>query len=295
MTAESVSIGLPAPATRRAARLSRLAGDLGGPALLGIALLTLLIVAILLAGVLAPANPTAVNVAQKLRPPGVGTLLGTDFFGRDIASRLLWGGRTTLLVGVLVIGLAGVVGVPLGLLAGQRGGLVDELLMRLADALLAFPSLVLAIAIASALGPSLQNAMLAVAIAYVPQFMRVARGQAQAVATLPYVEAARAAGASDSRLLFRHVAPNCLGPLAVQASLNLGGTILATASLGFLGLGVQPPAPEWGADVAANTVYIREAPWPSLWPGLAIILAVLAVNLMADGLVDYLNPRLRRR
>jgi peptide/nickel transport system permease protein len=295
MTATTLSMDARRPGPRPTARLRRLAGEIGGPAVFGIVLLAVLVLGVALAGLLAPSSPIALNVANKLRPPGAGTLLGTDFFGRDILSRLLWGGQTTLLAGLLVIGLASVIGVPLGLLAGQRSGIVDEVLMRVADALLAFPTLVLAIAIASALGPSLQNAMLAVAIAYIPQFMRVARGQAKAIAALPYVESARAVGAGGGRLLLRHVAPNCLGPLAVQASLNLGGAILATASLGFLGLGVQAPTPEWGADVAANTVYIRESPWPALWPGLVIVLAVLAVNLMADGLVDYMNPRLRRR
>jgi peptide/nickel transport system permease protein len=270
--------------------------EVGPLAVLGALIALVLVVLALVAPVIAMPDPTAVNVLKKFRAPGQDEfLLGSDFFGRDLLSRMLWGGRTTLLGGAFVIGIAAGIGIPLGLLAGQVGGWTDEALMRLADAMLAFPSLVLAIAIASALGPSLTNALVAVAIAYTPQFMRVARGQARAVVAQPFVESARAIGAGPWALLARHVAPNCVGPLGVQASLNLGGAILATASLGFLGLGVQAPIPEWGADVAANTVYVREAPWPALWPGIAIVLAVFAVNLVADGVVDWLNPKLRHR
>ncbi|MFN8525059.1 MAG: ABC transporter permease [Chloroflexota bacterium] len=268
---------------------------LSGPPLVGLVLTTLIAVLVVAAPLLAPAEPIQVNILKKFRPPGSEFLLGSDFFGRDLLSRFLWGGQTTLLVGLGVIAAACLAGIPVGLLAGHARGWVDSVAMRLADAMLAFPSLVLAIAIASALGPSLTNAMLAVAIAYTPQFARMARGQALVVAALPFVEAAQAAGASGARILAWHVAPNCIGPLAVQASLNLGSAILATASLGFLGLGAQAPYPEWGADVAASTVYVRETPWPALWPGLGIVVSALAVNLLADGLVDWLNPRLRDR
>lgn len=283
------------PPRRQVLALRDYAGGLGRLGAAGLAVLAVVLVASLLAPVIAPSDPAALNMANQFQAPGHGSLLGADFFGRDIWSRLLWGGRTTLAVGFLVILLASAIGVPLGLAAGQAGGGLDEVLMRLADGMLAFPSLVLAIAIASVLGPSLAHAMLAVAIAYVPQFMRVARGQARALVVRPYVEAARAAGAPEWRVLVRHVAPNSLAPLLVQASLNLSGAILATASLGFLGLGVQPPTPEWGADVAANTAYIRDTPWPALWPGLAIVVSTVAINLVADGLVDFLNPGLRRR
>jgi peptide/nickel transport system permease protein len=286
--------GAAVAAGRRARRVRRVA-ELGPLAIGGLVLLAVIVAAIALAPLLAPRSPTTIDVLHKLQPPSGAALLGTDSFGRDVLSRVLWGGRTTLLIGVLVIAIAAGVGIPLGLLAGQSGGWLDDLMMRVADAMLAFPSLVLAIAIASVLGASLTSAMLAVAIAYTPQFARLARGQSLGVSAQPFVDAARAAGAGRWRLLARHVAPNCIGPLGVQASLNLGGAILATASLGFLGLGVQPPTPEWGADVAASTAYIRESPWAALWPGLAIVACVLAVNLVADGLVDYLNPRLRRR
>jgi peptide/nickel transport system permease protein len=288
--------GVSPPRVRTWRRGARLVDEVGPLAVLGAVIALVLILLAVVAPLIAAADPTTLNVLKKFRAPGQdGFLLGSDFFGRDLFSRLTWGGRTTLLAGALVIGLAAGVGIILGLLAGQVGGWTDEILMRLADAMLAFPSLVLAIAIASALGPGLTNALVAVTIAYTPQFMRVARGQARAIATQPFVEAARAVGVGPLTLLARHVAPNCVGPLGVQASLNLGGAILATASLGFLGLGVQAPTPEWGADVAASTVYMREAPWPALVPGLAIVLAVLAVNLVADGVVDRLNPKLRKR
>jgi peptide/nickel transport system permease protein len=193
-----------------------------------------------------------------------------------------------------VIGAAFVVGVPLGLLSGVAGGWVDNVLMRLVDAWLSFPTLVLAIALASALGPSLRNAMLAVTLTVIPQFARLARGQALSVGAMPYIEAARATGVGPARLTWRYVTPNSIGPLIVQATLSLGSAILATASLGFLGLGAQTPTSEWGADVAANTPYLREAPWVALAPGIAIMLTVLACNLVGDAIVDWLNPRTRK-
>ena len=193
-----------------------------------------------------------------------------------------------------MVGIAFGLGVPLGIVAGFRRGRFDAWLMRLVDAWLSFPTLVMAIALAAAFGPSLTNAMLAVAISMVPQFIRLARAQALAVASLPYVEAAQSLGAPEWRIVLRHILPNSLGPLLVQASLNLGSAILQTASLGFLGLGAQPPLAEWGADVAANTPYLRESPWVALAPGLAILVTVVGVNLLGDALVDWLNPRSRR-
>jgi peptide/nickel transport system permease protein len=260
----------------------------------GAALLGAILLAVLAAGLIAPASPIAIDMARKFVPPGFGHLLGTDFFGRDILSRVLHGGQATLAIGVGVVALAFVAGTALGLVAGFSGGWLDLLLMRLVDALLSFPSLVLAIALAAALGPSLQNAMLAVAIALAPQFARLARAQALSISVMPYVEAAVAAGSTTPTILLRHVLPNGLGPLLVQASLAIGSAILQTASLGFLGLGAQPPAPEWGADVAGNLQYLREAPWAALAPGTAILLAVLAFNLIGDALADWFNPRRRR-
>lgn len=263
-------------------------------ATLGLVLLGLMVVGSLLAPLLSPYPPTRVDILHKLEPPSLSHPLGTDYFGRDILSRILHGGRNTLSIGFLVVGIAFGLGVPLGIVAGFRRGRFDAWLMRLVDAWLSFPTLVMAIALAAAFGPSLTNAMLAVAISMVPQFIRLARAQALAVASLPYVEAAQSLGSPEWRIVLRHILPNSLGPLLVQASLNLGSAILQTASLGFLGLGAQPPLAEWGADVAANTPYLRESPWVALAPGMAILTTVVGVNLLGDALVDWLNPRSRR-
>jgi peptide/nickel transport system permease protein len=267
----------------------------GNPlALTGLILFLLMVLGSALAPLLTPYSPVEIEITNKLAPPSLDHPLGTDFFGRDVLSRILYGGRSTLSIGLLVIALAFAGGVPLGIVSGFVGGRVDVVLMRIVDALLSFPALVLAISLAAALGPSLRNAMLAIAITFVPQFARVARGQALNVRAMLYIEAAQAVGASRLLVMWRYVLPNSLGPLLVQASLNLGSAILQTASLGFLGLGAQPPLPEWGADVAANTQFLRESPWVAMSPGLAILLTVLAINLLGDALVDWLNPRTRR-
>ncbi len=261
----------------------------------GAVVLLLMVLGSVFAAQLSPYNPTAINVRAKLAPPSAAHLFGTDFFGRDLLSRILYGGRNTLAIAALVIAFSFALGVPLGLVSGFVGRWVDTVIMRLVDAWLAFPTLVLAIALAAALGPGLRNAMLAIGITFIPQFARVARGQALSIRSLPYIEAARATGVSQGGMLWRYVLPNSLGPLIVQATLNLGSAILQTASLGFLGLGTQPPLSEWGADVAANTAYLREAPWAAIAPGLAILIAVLACNIVGDAVVDWLNPRLRQR
>jgi peptide/nickel transport system permease protein len=260
----------------------------------GAATLGLILAAVLVGPLLGTASPIAVDMARKLLPPGAGQPLGTDFFGRDVLARILHGGQATLSIGVGVVLLAFLAGSLFGTLAGILGGWADLVMMRVVDALLSFPSLVLAIALAAALGPSLGNAMLAVALAQAPQFARLARAQALSIAVLPYVEAAIAAGSTTRAILFRHVLPNGIGPLMVQASLAVGSAILQTASLGFLGLGAQPPAPEWGADVAANLQYLRETPWAALAPGGAILLTVLGFNLIGDALAEWFDPRRRR-
>jgi len=260
----------------------------------GAALLAAILIGVLAAPLLSPGSPIAVAMAQQFQPPSLAHPLGTDFFGRDILSRVLHGGQATLAIGVGVVTLAFASGTAFGLVAGFAGGWTDMVAMRCVDALLSFPSLVLAIALAAALGPSLANAMLAVAIALAPQFARLARAQALAIAVLPYVEAAVAGGTRPGAIVWRHVLPNGIGPMLVQASLAIGSAILQTASLGFLGLGAQPPSPEWGADVAANLHYLREAPWAALAPGGAILLAVLAFNLIGDALADWFNPRRRK-
>jgi peptide/nickel transport system permease protein len=205
----------------------------------------------------------------------------------------MYGGRATLTIGVGVVAIAFVVGVFFGMLAGFIGGWLDSVIMRIVDAILAFPALVLAIALAAAFGPNLQNAMLAVAITLAPQFARVARSQALTISVKPYVEAAISLGLPTHRILLRYIFVNGLGPLLVQSTLALGSAILQTASLGFLGLGAQPPLAEWGADVSANLQYVRSAAWVALAPGMAILLAVLSFNLIGDSLADWLNPRRR--
>ena len=194
---------------------------------------------------------------------------------------------------MIAVAIAFVVGVFFGTLAGYAGGVVDQVIMRIVDAMLSFPALVLAIALAAAFGPSLSNAMLAVAITLAPQFARVARSQALAISVKPYVEAAISLGLSDLRILWRYVFANGLGPLLVQASLSIGSAVLQTASLGFLGLGAQPPLAEWGADVSSNLQFMRESPWVALSPGMAILLVVLCFNLIGDSLADWFNPRRR--
>ncbi len=263
-------------------------------AVIGGGLLVLIVAAVLAAPLFAPKPPAVMDVRHMLAAPSAAHPLGTDLFGRDVLSRTLYGGRATLAIGVLVVGLAFGLGVTAGALSGFIGGWLDLAVMRLCDAMLSFPALILAIALAAVLGPSLANAALAVALTLAPQFARLARAQAQSQMTSLHVEAARAAGL-PSRTIFPHyVLRNGLGPLFTQASLSVGAAILQTSSLGFLGLGAQPPLAEWGADIAANLEAIRGAPWVVASPGLAILATVLAFNLLGDALTETFNPRLRK-
>lgn len=262
-------------------------------AVVGLLILLMLILAITIGPWITPYTPTKLDILHKLEGPTFAHWLGTDAFGRDVLTRIMYGGRATLSIGVGVVVIAFVIGVFFGMLAGFAGGWLDSIIMRIVDAILAFPALVLAIALAAAFGPSLQNAMLAVAITLAPQFARVARSQALSVSVKPYVEAAVSLGLPSHRILFRYVFVNGLGPLLVQSTLALGSAILQTASLGFLGLGAQPPMAEWGADVSANLQYVRSAAWVALAPGMAILLAVLSFNLIGDSLADWFNPRRR--
>lgn len=262
-------------------------------AALGGAVLLLILAAIVIGPMVGPYSPTRLDVLHKLAAPSFQHWLGTDSLGRDVFTRVLYGGRYTLAIGTGVVAIAFVIGVFFGTLAGYAGGVVDQVIMRIVDAILSFPALVLAIALAAAFGPSLSNAMLAVAITLAPQFARVARSQALAISVKPYVEAAISLGLSDLRILWRYVFANGLGPLLVQASLSIGSAVLQTASLGFLGLGAQPPLAEWGADVSSNLQFMRESPWVALSPGMAILLVVLCFNLIGDSLADWFNPRRR--
>ncbi|MCL6552630.1 MAG: ABC transporter permease [Firmicutes bacterium] len=262
-------------------------------ALWGLWVVTGVVVAAVLAPALAPADPTKTDFGALLQPPSRAHLLGTDDLGRDILSRVIYGARTSLLAGVIAVGLAVAVGVPLGLLSGYFRGRLDNVLMRVTDALLSFPLLVLALAIAAVLGAGLTKAMLAVGIVFTPGFIRLARAQVLSEREKVYVEAARALGASDRRIVWRHILPNSLSPVLVQASLAMAAAITAEATLSFLGLGTQPPTPSWGSMLNIAQAYLTRAPWMALWPGLAIFLTVLALNLVGDGLREVLDPRLR--
>ncbi|HTW27227.1 MAG TPA: ABC transporter permease subunit [Acetobacteraceae bacterium] len=269
-------------------------------ALLGLAVLVLLVLVALLAPLVAPHSPIQQYRAHFLTPPAWergGSLefpLGTDDVGRDILSRLIFGARLSLLIGVAVVGLALSSGTVLGLVAAFAGGTLDVGIMRLMDVMLVFPSLLLAIVIVAILGPSLFNAMLAVASVSVPGYTRLARASALGELGRDYVTATRCAGAGRLRLMFVTVLPNCLAPLIVQASLGFSNAILDAAALGFLGLGAQPPTPEWGTMLAGALEFYQRAPWVLTFPGLAILVTVLAFNLVGDGLRDALDPKLRR-
>jgi peptide/nickel transport system permease protein len=261
-------------------------------AMLGLAFLALLVLCALAADVVSPYKPLEQAMQQRLRPPSAAHWLGTDDFGRDILSRIVFGSRISLQVGFVAVGIAGGIGVVLGLLSGYFGGWVDNVLMRCMDVLLAFPAILLAVTIMALLGPSTTNVMIAIGIAYIPIFARVVRGTVLTVKPNEYVEAARAAGASELRTLVRHILPGTAGPIIVQVSLALAYAILAEAALSFLGLGTQPPTPTWGSMLSFGREFVREAPWFAFFPGFAIFLTVLSLNLVGDGLSDALDPRL---
>lgn len=258
-------------------------------------LLALLLVAVALLAPVLAGDPLAQDLGARLQPPSGEHLLGTDQLGRDVWSRVVHGSRISLRIGLTVVTVALVIGGLVGLLAGMVGGLVDEIAMRLTDIFFAFPALILAMAIAGALGPSLGNLMIAVAAVSWPNYARLLRAQVLSLKTLDFVDASRALGANRWRQALRHVLPNAITPLLVQASFDVGAAILTAAGLGFIGFGAQPPTPEWGAVVSETRSFIAEAPWASSAPALAILLTVLAFNLLGDGLRDVLDPRGRRR
>ena len=249
----------------------------------------------LFAHVIAPYDPLKNDLAQTLLRPGSKHLLGTDELGRDILSRLIFGSRLSLLEGIVSVLLAMMIGVPIGVFSGYIGGKVDTVLMRLIDILLAFPGVLLAVAIISILGPSLTNAIISVGIYTVPMFARLARGSTLSVKEEPYIEACRAIGISNFQILYRHVFPNISAHLFVMATLRVGISILTASSLSFLGLGAQPPSPEWGAMLSNGRNYLLVAPHLVIFPGLAIILLVLGINLLQDGLRLALDPKMRER
>jgi len=261
--------------------------------LAGLGVIVALVIAAVVAPYAAPYDPIATDPMNRLQAPSPHHPLGTDQLGRDILSRLLYGARISIRIALIVVALAGVSGTLIGVLCGYLGGWVDNLLMRITDMFMAFPQLILAMAISSALGPSLENVVIAVSMTEWTFFARLARSRAIAVREEDYVEAARAMGATGWRVLARHVLPMCLSPVIVQATLEMGGIIRTAASLGFLGLGAQPPTPEWGVMVTAGRNYLPNQWWVSTFPGLAIFLTVLGFNLLGDGIRDILDPRMR--
>src|SRR5262245_21701459 len=264
------------------------------PALLGVGLVLVATLAAVLAPLMAPHHPDHIDTARRLTPPlSSGHPLGTDEFGRDLASRLLYGARTSLAVGLAATALAAIAGSMAGLLAGFVGRWVDHAIMRSIDTLMAFPYFLLAVAIIAALGPGLVNGMIAVAVVNIPFYGRIVRATVLSVKQMDFVEAARALGVSELRLSLTHVLRNCLAPLIVAVTLNVGGMITALAGLSFLGLGVQPPTSDWGSMLSSSRQYMNVAPHVAALPGLAIFLAVLGFNLLGDGLRDALDPRLR--
>lgn len=264
-------------------------------ATLGLAFLLLFTLSAVFAPVLAPSDPLEQRLELRLQPPSWEHPLGTDQLGRDLLSRLLYGAQISLRVGLTVVLSAGILGTFVGLIAGYMRGLVDEMLMRVTDVFFAFPPLILAMAIAGALGRSLNNAMIAIAVVTWPVYARLVRGQVLSLREREFVVAAQSVGASTPRILLRHILPNTLSPLFVQASFDMGGAILAAAGLSFIGFGAQPPTPEWGVMISEGRQFISTQFWLSLYPGLAILLAVTAFNLLGDGLRDMLDPQLRGR
>lgn len=262
-----------------------------GSARVSLALLVFISLVAIFAPVISPYNPTTANFELLTKSPSPQHWFGTDELGRDVLSRVIWGARVSLTAGLVSVALALVVGTLMGLLSGYFGGRLDAIFMRLVDAMLALPFLVLAIVLAAILGPSLRNAMLAIAIVSVPSFARIVRGEVLAHKEREYVQAAQAIGASHSRIMFRHLLVNVVSALVVQVTLSIATAIIAESSLSFLGLGVQPPTPSWGSMLDSARAYLTTAPYLAIFPGLAIYLTVLSFNMLGDALSAALNPR----
>jgi peptide/nickel transport system permease protein len=279
---------LESPARRALRRLLRRKG-----AVVGLIVLAIFLLLAVFAPLIAPFDPIATNWSLVRKPPSAQHWFGTDELGRDVMARVIYGTRASLLAGVISVSIALSVGVPLGLVSGYRGGFIDALISRITDAMLACPFLILAIALAAFLGPSLGNAMIAIGVTATPIFIRLTRGQVMSVKVEDYVEAARAMGNPRWRIALFHILPNIMPALLVQATLSVAAAIIAEAALSFLGLGQQPPSPSWGSMLNAAQRFLTNAPWMAIWPGLAIFLVVLSLNLVGDGLRDALDPRER--
>jgi len=262
-------------------------------ALAGLVVLALLALMAIVAPLIAPYDPNVIAPTAPLHGPSTSHPFGTDQFGRDILSRIIFGSRLSFEVGFIAVGLSMIVGVALGLASGYYGRAIDAIVMVVIDIMLAFPGILLALAIIAILGPSLLNLMIAVGISGIPSYTRIVRGATLGVKQQPYIEAARVSGARNTVIIARHILPNVLAPVIVLATLGIGGAILVGASLSFLGLGAKPPTPEWGAMLSAGRNYLTVAWWITLFPGLAIMLTVLSINMVGDGLRDALDPRLK--
>jgi peptide/nickel transport system permease protein len=262
-------------------------------AIAGLVVLAILVLAAVLAPLLPLPNPIQIDSPHALYSPGTPFLFGSDQYGRDVFSRVIYGGRVSLMVGPIAVVIALVPGVALGLVAGYYGRWVDTLLMRIVDVMLAFPGILLALGIVAVLGPSLTSLMIAVGISSIPTYARLTRGSVLSARENLYVDAARVVGARDSTILLRHILPNVVAPVIVVSTLGVGAAILVAATLSFLGLGSQPPTPEWGRMLSEGRQYLREEWWIATFPGVAIMLTVLALNILGDGLRDALDPRLR--
>jgi peptide/nickel transport system permease protein len=280
--------GVETPASRATRRLLRRKG-----AMLGLAIIAIFVAIALLAPLISPYDPQQQTWSAVRKAPSASHWFGTDDVGRDVLARVIYGARASLLAGVISVAIAIFVGLPIGLISGYLGGFIDALFSRITDAMLACPFLILAIALAAFLGPSLGNAMIAIGITTTPIFVRLTRAQVMAVKVEDYVEAARCVGIPHWRIALIHILPNILPALLVQATLSIAAAIIAEATLSFLGLGQQPPAPSWGSMLNAAQRFLVNAPWMAIWPGLAIFLTVLSFNLLGDGLRDALDPRSR--
>ncbi|MCI6887427.1 MAG: ABC transporter permease [Lachnospiraceae bacterium] len=265
-------------------------------AMLGLAILVILALGAIFADVIADYDTKVIaqNISERLQGPSAAHWFGTDEFGRDIFARILHGSRVSLVVGLISVSVSLILGGSLGAFAGYYGGRVDMIIMRIMDIFLAVPSILLAITIVAALGTNLVNVMLAIGISGIPSFARIVRAAVLSVKDQEFVESARAIGTSNATIIFREILPNCMAPIIVQATLSVASAILSTASLSFIGLGVQPPAPEWGAMLSSGRNFLRDAMHLTLFPGLAIVVTILALNLLGDGLRDALDPRLKQ-
>lgn len=263
-------------------------------AMAGILILTAMALMAIFAGVLAPFDPIRISLAERLQPPTLTHWFGTDEMGRDIFSRVMYGARISLRIGFVVILISGGIGSVIGAFAGFYGGRIDNIIMRFMDVILSFPSLVLAMALAAAMGPSLNNAIMAVAFVMIPKFARLVRGDALIVKEMQFISAARVSGAKNRWIILNHILPNCLNSVIVLATLTVGDTILIAASLSFIGLGAQPPLPEWGAMISVGRKFLMDQWWYATFPGLFILVTVIGFNILGDALRDIMDPRIRR-